>query len=316
MRLTRAKVLTGTKPSRLSPVFHVYNSTLSPCVYVRKLSPFTVLMLGTFAFGEFLLAAPPRHDDKPSDHSVSAQQLLKKVVDNELAADKTDDYLWKYTSVMRKSGENTKEEVVETQHGILTLKLAVNGKRLRKDELEQQRQHIRDLVAHPDEAMKAQQDQEQDADKAEEMLRLLPQALLAKYGRRRGDLQALDFRPNPNFQPSSHEAEVFQAMSGTIWVETKEDRLQEINGHLSYRVEFGWGGILGHLDKGGRFHVVQKEVAPDHWEIVRLLVEMRGKALFFKSISVHQDETRSDYKLLPPHTTLADGARLLETGHS
>jgi hypothetical protein len=285
--------------------------------YVRNLLPFTVLVLGTFAVGEFTLAAAPsRHDDKPSDHSVSAQQLLKKVVDNELAADKTDNYLWKYTSVMRKSGENTKEEIVETKHGILTVKLLENGKPLSKEEEEQQRQHVRDLVAHPDEAMKAQQDQSQDADKAEQMLRLLPQALLAKYGRRRGDLQTLDFRPNPSFQPSSHEAEVFQSMSGTILVDTKEDRLEEINGTLSHRVDFGWGGILGHLDKGGRFHVVQKEVAPGHWEIVRLFVDMHGKALFFKGISVHQDETRSDYKLLPPDTTLADGAKLLDVGRS
>ncbi len=82
---------------------------------------------------------------------------------------------------------------------------------------------------------------------------------------------------------------------------------------MSHRVDFGWG-ILGHLDKGGRFHVVQKEVVPGHWEIVRLFVDMRGKALFFKSIAVHQDETRSDYKLLPANTTLADGARLLDAG--
>ena len=276
-----------------------------------------MLVLGALAIGEFALtAAASRHDDKSSDHNISAQELLKKVVQNELAADKSDNSLWKYTSLMRKSGGDTSEEIVETQHGILILKLVENGRRLNQGEEEQQRKHIRSLVAHPGEALKAQQGQSQDADQAEQMLRLLLQALLAKYGPRRGDLQALDFRPNPNSRPSSHEAEVFQAMSGTIWVDANEDRLQEIDGTLSHRVDFGWGGILGHLDKGGRFHVVQKEVVPGHWEIVRLLVDMRGKALFFKSISVHQDETRSDYKLLPPHTTLADGAKLLDSSSS
>ena len=284
---------------------------------MRNLLPFAALVLGALAIGEFALAAAAsRHDDKGSDHNISAQELLKKVVDNELAADKTDNYLWQYMSVMRKSGGNTREEIVETEHGILVLRLAENGKRLNRGEEEQQRKHIRDLVAHPDEAWKAQRNQSQDADQAEQMLRLLPQALLAKYGPRRGDLQALYFRPNPNFRPSSHEAEVFQAMSGTIWVDAKEDRLQEIDGTLSHRVDFGWSGILGHLDKGGRFHVVQNEVVSGHWEIVRLFVDMRGKALFFKSISVHQDETRSDYKLLPPNTTLASGAKLLGIGGS
>ncbi|HKV46680.1 MAG TPA: hypothetical protein VJN69_01215 [Candidatus Acidoferrales bacterium] len=279
---------------------------------MRNLLPFTALVLATFAVGEFTVGtADTRHENKPQNRSFSAQQLLEKVVDNELAADKNDNYLWKYTSVMRTSGQDTSEEIVETRHGILTLKLVENGKHVSKEEEKQQRDHIRYLVAHPDEAIKAEQDQSQDADKAEQMLRLLPQALLAKYGSKRGGLQALDVRPNPDFHPSSHEAEVFQAMSGMIWVDTKEDRLEEIDGHLSHEVEFGWGGVLGHLDKGGRFHVVQKEVVPGHWEIIRLYVDMQGKALFFKSISVHQDETRSDYKLLPPNTTLADGAKLL-----
>lgn len=253
----------------------------------------------------------PRADSPITTANTSAQQLLKKVTDNELAADKADDFLWMYVSENRKTGQDIKDKTVETRHGILTLRLSVNGKPLDKDQEAKQRDHIHEMVSNPQEAKKAQQDQQQDSDRAEDMLRLLPQALLAKYGARRGDLQALDFRPNPNFNPSSHEAEVFQAMSGIMWINMKEDRLEEIDGHISHRVNFGWG-VLGHLDKGGRFRVVQAEVAPGHWEIVKLIVDMRGKALFFKSISVQQDESRSDYKLLPPGITLTEGAKLIE----
>lgn len=34
-----------------------------------------------------------------------------------------------------------------------------------------------------------------------------------------------------------------------------------LNGHLMEDVKFG-GGLLGHLDKGGKFEVRQTEVAP------------------------------------------------------
>jgi hypothetical protein len=280
---------------------------------VRNLLPIAAALLGMLLVGE--VAMPSARVDSPArseaSRSSSAQQLFQKVIDNELAADKADDYLWMYVSENRTDGKAVKEKTVETRHGILTLKLSVNGEPLDKDENEQQREHIRAVISNPDEAMKAQQDQQHDADQAEEMLRILPEALLAKYGARHGDLQALDFRPNPDFRPASHEAEVFQAMSGTIWVNMKEDRLEEIDGHISHRVDFGWG-ILGHLDPGGRFHVVQKEVVPGHWEIVKLLVDMHGKAVFFKSISVQQDETRSNYKLLPSDITLAQAAKMIE----
>lgn len=280
---------------------------------MRNLLSVTALLLGTLVIGESAL--PAIRTDPPvttgATGNTGAQQLLKKVTDNELAADKADDYLWMYVSENRKAGRDIKEKTVETRHGILTFRLSVNGKPLGKDQQAKQREQIHEMVSNPQEATKVQQNQQQDSDKAEDMLRLLPQALLAKYGARRDDLQALDFRPNPNFHPSSHEAEVFQAMSGTIWVNIKEERLEEIDGHISHRVNFGWG-VLGHLDQGGRFHVVQAEVVPGHWEIVKLLIDMRGKALFFKSISVQQDETRSDYKLLPSDLTLAQGAKMIE----
>jgi hypothetical protein len=268
-------------------------------------------VLAGLAVGGLLFATPALHARSSAlVQGMSAQDLLKRVVDNELAADKNDNSLWMYTSVMRKDGGSVKEIFAETNHGILTRRIAQDGKPLDKDQSEEQIQHIRELVSDPSEALKIDRDQADDANQAEDMLRLLPQALIATYGKHRGVLQAINIKPNPNFQPSSHEAKVFQAVRGVVWVDTKEDRLAEIDGRLSHRVDFGWG-ILGHLDRGGRFHVVQHEVLPGHWEIVQLLVNMRGKALFFKSISVQQNETRSDYKLLPQNITLAQAANML-----
>ena len=87
-------------------------------------------------------------------------------------------------------------------------------------------------------------------------------------------------------------------MEGRIWISVKEDRLAEIEGHLIREVKFG-AGLLGYLDKGGEFHVKQSEVSPRLWGISLLHVNMHGKVLFFKTLSVQQDESRSNFRQVP-----------------
>jgi hypothetical protein len=75
-------------------------------------------------------------------------------------------------------------------------------------------------------------------------------------------------------------------------------------------VKFG-GGLLGHLNKGGKFGVKQAEVAPGHWDMTAMVVDMRGKILFFKTISVQQTENRRDFHRVPDDLTMAQAADLL-----
>jgi hypothetical protein len=83
-----------------------------------------------------------------------------------------------------------------------------------------------------------------------------------------------------------------------------------MTGRLTQEVKFG-GGLLCHLAQGGEFHVEQAEVAPGYWELTLLHVDMCGKALFFKSISVQQDEIRSDYRRISDNLTLAQASTSL-----
>ena len=83
-------------------------------------------------------------------------------------------------------------------------------------------------------------------------------------------------------------------MEGVLWLDANKKRLAEISGHLTHEVKFG-GGLLGHLDPGGTFHVTQQEVEPGYWELALLNVNMKGKALFFKTIAVQQKEVEPGY---------------------
>jgi hypothetical protein len=53
-----------------------------------------------------------------------------------------------------------------------------------------------------------------------------------------------------------------------------------------------WGGLAGHLDtRAVLFAVASENVAPVDWELKSLDVEMNGKALLFKTITVCEQDT-------------------------
>ena len=65
------------------------------------------------------------------------------------------------------------------------------------------------------------------------------------------------------------------------------------------------------MDKGGHFEVRQAEVAAGHWGMAVMTVDMKGKALLFKTINVQQTETRSDFQRVPDDLTLTQAADIL-----
>ena len=95
-----------------------------------------------------------------------------------------------------------------------------------------------------------------------------------------------------------------------MWVHGTQRRLARIRGQLIADVKFA-GGLLGHLEKGGQFNVEQTELLPNQWELTVMEVDVKGKALFFKTIAVQENEYRSDFRGVPDGLTLAEAADLL-----
>jgi hypothetical protein len=186
----------------------------------------------------------------------------------------------------------------------------VDGSPISEDQARKEDERIQKLVQNPSEALRMRRARAQDAHHMEEVFRLLPEAMTASYGQRSGKQVEIIFKPNPDFHPRSYEAMVFHHMEGTIWVDTAQTRLVKIEGRLMDDVKFG-GGLFGHLNRGGEFRVHQAEVAPGHWEMTYLYVNMNGKALFFKTIDVHEDEVRSDFERVPDQLTLSAAANEL-----
>jgi len=238
-------------------------------------------------------------------------ELVRRVVQNELRAEEQDHSHWMFRLETEKKNAQTEvDEVIETKDGDLKRPLLFNGRELTPIEQQESDKRLEQLVQNPAVLRKSLKDENQDNARSQRLLKMLPDAFLFNYGEQRGDLVQLSFRPNPNFHPRNHEAQVFHAMQGVLWVDNKQNRLAEISGQLIDEVRFG-GGLLGHLNKGGTFDVKQTMVSPGYWELTVLNVQMNGKALFFKTISVKEKYFRTEFKRVPDDLTVAEAAEML-----
>jgi hypothetical protein len=248
--------------------------------------------------------------EQTAQSDTNANELARRVLTNEANVEAQDHSHWMLQLETEKSGRKEVDEVVETRDGDLKWPLMIDGRRLTAAQEEAADQRIRRLLRDPNALRKSMREENEDAARSQRLLKLLPKALSFSFREQRGDTVELHFKPNPQFRPGTREERVFQAMEGDICVNRKQARLVEITGHLSHEVKFA-GGLLGHLSPGGRFEVQQAEVAPGYWELTRLDVDMKGKALFFKTINVKQRLRRSDFHRISDDLTLAQAADLL-----
>jgi hypothetical protein len=104
-------------------------------------------------------------------------------------------------------------------------------------------------------------------------------------------------------------------MQGYVLVDPTDYRFASIDGTLSKEVGFGWG-ILGHLDRGGRFIVqqkqVQQQVGDNLWETSSMTLSFTGKIMLFKNLSISSTEVFSGFKQVPSDLTFAQAVELLK----
>ncbi len=247
---------------------------------------------------------------QPQSNQPSPAELIKQVIYNELHPAALSCVHWQYRLLKQVDGKQETIAVVETKSGSLDRLLMVAGKPLSPEQENAEAERILRFARSSAEQRKAEQAREKDAQESNALLQRIPDAFVFKYAGENGNAVRLTFTPNPQFRPLTREDKVLQQMAGEIWVDSSQKRLISISGLLMDEVKFG-GGLLGHLEKGGQFRVQRKEVFRGDWEVTQLIVDMHGKALMFKSISVQQKEIHSNFERVSNELTFADAANLL-----
>lgn len=248
-------------------------------------------------------------------------ELVRKAVQNEIKSANDDNAHFLFRGTKTTPRESTARIYVETREATAGLVIAYNGKPLTPEQRRAEEGHVERFLNHPEELKKKREQERQNAEHTLRIMRALPDAFLYEYageepasegiGRTGASLVKLKFRPNPNYEPPSRVEEVLTGMQGSLLVDPVRNRLASIDGTLFKEVAFGWG-ILGHLDRGGRFIVHQQEVADGLWEISSMTLNITGKMLLFKSLSIASTEVFSGFKPVPSDLTFAQALELMK----
>jgi hypothetical protein len=241
--------------------------------------------------------------------AVPPGELINAVVANELG-DRVQQRKWMYLIEKREGTQSLSEEQVETRNGPLYRVLALNGIPLNPDQRQQDEARIRRLLGDPTQQSKLKQQYDDDEQKLEKLMRVMPKAFLYDYDGVDGKFVRLKFRPDPTYKPPDYEARVVHSLAGTVLIDPQHKRLAKLSGQLIDSVQFGWG-IFGHIDNGGTFEIERVPVGPSQWKTALLSIHLTGRMILFKTVSKQQYEVRSNFREVPADLTLSQANELL-----
>jgi hypothetical protein len=253
--------------------------------------------------------------------NVAPAELVRRAVQNETAANSGPGVHFMFKDRRQTINLTQTKLIVETSDATAGMVIEQDGHPFTPQQLQDEEARLENYVRNPEELNRKRKQEKEDAERTERILRALPDAFLYELdgtekgsgtvGRAGEDLLRLKFSPNPNYTPPTRVEQVLTGMAGHLLIDTKENRVAEIDGTLQKDVGFGWG-ILGHLDRGGRFLVQQADVGDHHWEVTHMELSFTGKILFFKKLNIRSSDFFSDFHVVPPDLTFAQGVDLLK----
>lgn len=244
----------------------------------------------------------PKHQESSVEKPKPAlpanpQDLIREAINDQLKNTTRQEFsTWKEKDSKPKG--TTVKQIVETPEGVLGRIILKDGRPLTPDELKDEDARVNRLL-DPEQMRQKAKGQKADEDRTLKMLKAIPDAFNFTYAESttapNGDLLShVKFTARPDFDPPTRECLVFEGMQGDMIVDVNQKQIVKIDGTLFRDVTIGWG-IIGHLDKGGRFIVEQAEVYKDHWDQTHMVLNFTGKALIFKTIKIQEDSTAWDF---------------------
>lgn len=249
------------------------------------------------------------------------KDLVRRVVDNELAAKNSKTHRFMFRSHRETLNVNQDKLYVETRDAMAGMVTAWDNKPLTPESRKGEQERLDRLLNDPEELRHKEKQERENGERIERIIKAMPDAFLYEYdgvemgsptvGRTGMQLLRVKFRPNPDYSPPSKIELVLTGMEGTILVDSKSARFARIDGTLFRDVGFGWG-ILGHLDKGGSLRAEQSEYSSGVWVPSLMSMRFTGKILLFKTLNFKSEESFRDFRPVPVDLTFAQGIEMLK----
>ncbi len=247
------------------------------------------------------------------EYEAHPRDFVRVAIYNELHAHANGEHFM-FKDTDKKPKATTTKLMIETRQGVISRLISVDGRPLTAQERAQDDGRVNRLLTDSSALRKKQQEQKDDDAHAQRLLASIPDAFLFKFAGvedgASGKLVHYTFTPDPNFNAPNHESRVFEGMKGDVLIDVDAKRIAKIDATLFQPVDFGWG-ILGRLDRGGRFLIEQHCVGGTRWETTHSVLHFTGKALMFKAINIQEDETLFDFRRVGNDLTIAQGIEAL-----
>lgn len=267
------------------------------------------------------LATPAISAQSANPPEIPVTELVRSAVANEVAAANNTAVKHLFRSHKQTPRGSQTKLYVETNEAMAAMLIAVNDQPLTAQQQQGEIDHLAWLMGSPQQLRKKQAREKEDAERTLRILKALPNAFRYEYagtetgqtglGRTGAPLLRLKFTPNPSYSPPSRVEEVLSGMEGYLLIDPEARRLARIDGTLYRNISFGWG-LVGRLDKGGHFRVQQAQAGDGTWDITEMSLNITGKILIFKSLSLVSDEVFSDFQRVPDDLPFAKGVDLLK----
>ena len=278
--------------------------------------------LGLCLTASLLAAAPTLQAQAVKAPEITPNNLVREVVAHEVAAANNTTIKHMFRSRKQTPKGSQTRIYVETNDAIAAMLVAANDQPITAKQKQAEADHLAWLMNNPDQLRKKHAREKEDADRSLRIVKALPDAFRYEYagtevgdsklGKAGDELVRLKFTTNPSYAPPSRVEQVLEGMQGYLLIDANARRIARIDGILYRDVSFGWG-IIGHLDKGGHFRVQQADVGDGAWELTQMSLQITGKILLFKSLSMVSDEVFSDFSRVPDNLNFAQGVELLKT---
>jgi len=286
---------------------HPYGKFPSP----RTPAKYAILLL--IALAPSILAARPSTQTAPAA-PLDGTALVRRAVQHRLDSGKTHRPM---QYVIRKVDARTDSTkfMIETRDGDVARLIALNGKPLSSDADKTDLARLDNLAQHPELQEHTRKNEQEETDRVNHILGLLPDALLYQFEGMvpcpSGLCYRLSFKPNPNFTPPDIEANILTGVDGEVWIDQVQERLTRLDAHFIKNVEIGFG-ILFKLNKGGTVSLQQANVGNNDWELTGLTIHVTGKILMLKSFSNQITEEMNHYSPVAPGLNYRDAIQLLK----
>jgi len=240
----------------------------------------------------------------PDSLSRTPQQWVAAAAANELPMIQYDVPYFRFHMLYKGDKGLELRDEIESRDGMVARMIAKDGRLLTPDEDAAERDRLQHLLDEPSDFYSHHKHDQQDKNRAVNLVKLLPQAMLFSYAADQTPVSnssapqvVIDYKPNPAFKPPNIEAEALQGLSGRIWIDKNSAHMVRMHADVTSDISFGWG-LLARIYRGGSLQLDQTDAGP-RWMFQHLDERLTVRALLVKTINVNVSLQEGNYSTIP-----------------